>query len=51
MKRKTRAHHILFVNDSPFKPQVVKSKKDYQRKPKHGNQHRKDADLLFDITE
>ena len=32
---KHRAHRVLFSNDTPFKPKVVKSKMDYQRKPKH----------------
>ena len=32
---KHRAHLVLFVKDTPFKPKVVKSKKAYTRKPKH----------------
>lgn len=32
---KTRAHRVLFDEDTPFKPKVVKSKKLHQRKPKH----------------
>lgn len=33
---KHRAHHILFCKDTPFKPQVVASKKGvYQRRDKH----------------
>ena len=30
-----RAHYVLFDEDSPFKPKVVKRKDTYQRKPKH----------------
>lgn len=36
-KMKTRAHRVLFANDTPFKPKVVKSKVRYQRQPKHRN--------------
>lgn len=33
---KHRAHRVLFDEDSPFKPKVVKSKKnEYKRKQKH----------------
>jgi len=35
MQHKTRAHLVLFQKDTPFKPKVVKSKKAYNRKPKH----------------
>lgn len=34
-KPKHRAHFVLFAEDSPFKPKVVKRKDLYQRKPKH----------------
>ena len=34
-KVKHRAHFVLFAEDSPFKPKVVKRKDLYQRKPKH----------------
>jgi len=34
-KVKQRAHFVLFAEDSPFKPKVVKRKDLYQRKPKH----------------
>jgi hypothetical protein len=34
---KTRAHFVLFAEDSPFKPKAVKRKDQYQRKPKHKN--------------
>jgi len=33
--RKTRAHFVLFAENTPFKPKVVKSKKEYTRKQKH----------------
>ena len=33
--QKHRAHRVLFDNNTPFKPKVVKSKQHYQRKPKH----------------
>jgi hypothetical protein len=32
---KHRAHRVLFDENTPFKPKVVKSKTGYQRKPKH----------------
>ena len=32
---KHRAHRVLFDDNTPFKPKVVKSKIAYQRKPKH----------------
>lgn len=35
--RKSRAHYVLFANNSPFKGKVVKSKKAYSRKIKHSN--------------
>jgi hypothetical protein len=34
-RKKTRAHYVLFHEDSPFKPKVVETKKAYQRRPKH----------------
>lgn len=34
-KVKHRAHFVLFAEDSPFKPKVVKRKDLFQRKPKH----------------
>jgi stalled ribosome alternative rescue factor ArfA len=35
---KHRAHLVLFDDDTPFKPKVVKSKKgEYNRRPKHKN--------------
>lgn len=34
-KPKHRAHRVLFDENTPFKPKVVKSKIQYQRKPKH----------------
>jgi hypothetical protein len=34
-RKKTRAHYVLFAEDSPFKPKVVESKIKYQRRPKH----------------
>jgi len=33
--RKTRAHFVLFSENTPFKPKVVKSKKAFKRNPKH----------------
>jgi len=32
---KTRAHFVLFAENTPFKPKVVKSKKTFKRNPKH----------------
>ncbi|NDH68324.1 MAG: hypothetical protein EBY22_10580 [Gammaproteobacteria bacterium] len=32
---KTRAHFVLFADDSPFKAKAVKRKDMYRRKPKH----------------
>lgn len=32
---KTRAHFVLFAEDSPFKAKAVKRKDMYRRKPKH----------------
>ena len=32
---KTRAHYVLFCDNTPFKAQVVASKNKYQRKAKH----------------
>ena len=37
-KRKTRAHRVLFSNDTLFKPQRVELKTRYQRQPKHRKQ-------------
>jgi hypothetical protein len=33
--RKTRAHHVLFCANTPFKQKRVASKVRYQRQPKH----------------
>jgi hypothetical protein len=33
--RKVRVAKDMFVKDSPFKPRVVRSKKEYSRKLKH----------------
>jgi hypothetical protein len=33
--RKTRAHMVLFANNTPFKPKRVELKTRYQRQPKH----------------
>lgn len=33
--RKTRAHYVLFAEDSPFKQKVVAPKNNYKRKEKH----------------
>ena len=37
-KRRTRAHFVLFAENSPFKQKVVESKRSYRRAPKHRNQ-------------
>ena len=34
-KHKTRAHIVLFVKDTPFKPKKVESKVKYKRHGKH----------------
>lgn len=34
-KQKTRAHIILFVKDTPFKPKREDNKKAYKRNKKH----------------
>lgn len=34
---KHRAHRVLFDDNTPFKPKVVKSKVQYRRKEKHPN--------------
>ena len=31
----TRAHYVLFAEDTPFKPKVVKRKDTYRRNDKH----------------
>lgn len=36
---KTRAHYVLFVKDTPFKPKKVERKDLYKRKPKYAKQH------------
>jgi hypothetical protein len=33
--RRTRAHKVLFDNDSPFRSRTVEYKNQYKRKPKH----------------
>lgn len=33
--KKTRAHHVLFCKDTPFKPKVVRNKRTYTRKIKY----------------
>ena len=35
--RKTRAHLVLFLHNTPFKPQRVELKTRYQRQEKHRN--------------
>jgi hypothetical protein len=37
-KLKHRMHKVLFAEDTPFKPKVVKNKTTYTRKSKHKNQ-------------
>lgn len=34
---KTRAHYVLFSNNTPFKPKSVANKLQYKRQPKHKN--------------
>jgi hypothetical protein len=34
-RSKTRAHRVLFAENTPFKPKVVELKNKYQRQPKH----------------
>jgi hypothetical protein len=34
---RTRAHFVLFAQNTPFSPKRVESKKQYSRKPKHPN--------------
>jgi len=36
-KLKHRAHQILFAENTPFTPKVVKNKTTYNRKSKHKN--------------
>jgi hypothetical protein len=37
---KHRAHRVLFQNNTPFMPKVVKSKKnEFKRNPKHRNKN------------
>jgi len=33
--KKHREHYVLFCENTPFKPKVVESKKQYTRKQKH----------------
>jgi len=33
--RRTRAHKVLFDNDSPFRSRTVQNKNQYKRQPKH----------------
>lgn len=33
--QKTRAHNVLFLSNSPFKPKKVALKTRYKRSPKH----------------
>jgi hypothetical protein len=35
--QKTRAHRVLFLSDTPFKPKRVERKDVYKRKSKHPN--------------
>lgn len=32
---RSRAHRVLFLHDSPYKPRVVELKKRYRRRAKH----------------
>ena len=34
-RSKTRAHRVLFAENTPFKSKVVELKNKYQRQPKH----------------
>lgn len=33
--KKTRAHYVLFAQNSPFKARTVENKKAFKRNPKH----------------
>ena len=35
LPHKTRAHFVLFAENTPFKPKKVESKKKFKRNPKH----------------
>lgn len=37
---RTRAHMVLFIKDTPFKPKRVETKKAYQRRAKHQKQEK-----------
>jgi hypothetical protein len=40
LPHKTRAHFVLFCENTPFKQKVVKNKKQFKRQPKHkGTRH------------
>ena len=39
---KHRVHYVLFAENTPFKPKVVKRKDGYKRKPKYAH---RDLDL------
>ena len=41
---RTRAHKVLFENDTPFKCKRVEPKNNYRRKPKHGKKEWLNAD-------
>jgi len=36
-KPRTRAHFVLFCENTPFKQKVVENKRSYRRTPKHRN--------------
>jgi hypothetical protein len=36
-RSRTRAHFVLFCENTPFKQKVVESKRSYRRTPKHRN--------------
>jgi hypothetical protein len=35
MKKRTREHIVLFMNNTPYKQKVVELKTVYKRRPKH----------------
>lgn len=39
---KTRAHFVLFAENTPFKPKRVENKKSYSRRAKHVQQYAKE---------
>ena len=46
-KIKTRAHKVLFDDDSPFKPKVVRAKNTYKRREKHRTKFDKYSEFWY----